>query len=389
MAIVLFEVFQQILLYISAVFALSIVVTHLVCLVGVLANRFRDAVGERTDSSGPVFPVSVIVVAKDEENNLGFLLSSLESQSVKDFELVLASDRSRDRTLEMMKAFAEKHGSRVKVLENTEEVEHLGPKQFVLDIAVGAASGEVLVFTDADCTVPPRWVEKMQLYFRDPRVGLVFGQISLKREKGFFKNFQAFDQPLIHQYNSATAGLGMPGSCFGNNLVARKAVIEQIGGFHSLGYTLTEDAALATAAARSGWRVRVSTRSDTMIQTVAQERWRDFVNQHLRWNGGAFYHEDFATRLAYRYITLYLISSVLVVPFALFLPFLFVLPAASFISVGLLAFLSGILYRRDKSWYLLRLIPYTCFFLVFYSFVTVLSIFRIEPRWKGKRWHTA
>ena len=79
----------------------------------------------------------------------------------------------------------------------------------------------------------------------------------------------------------------------------------------------------------------------------------------------------------------------LVVPFALFLPFLFVLPAASFISVGLLAFLSGILYRRDKSWYLLRLIPYTCFFLVFYSFVTVLSIFRIEPRWKGKRWHTA
>jgi cellulose synthase/poly-beta-1,6-N-acetylglucosamine synthase-like glycosyltransferase len=272
------------------------------------------------------------------------------------------------------------------VLENTEEVDDLGPKQFVLDIAIAAAEGEILVFTDADCTVPRQWVEKLQPYFHDPRVGMVFGQISLSKERGFFRNFQAFDQPLIHQYNSATAGLGMPGSCFGNNMVARKAVIDQIGGFRSLGYTLVEDAALATAAAKSGWKVRVSTRTDTMIQTKAQEHWRDLINQHLRWNGGAFYHEDFATRFAYRFITLFLIASVVAVPIAVFLPFLFVFPAASFISVGLVALIAGILYRPDKSWYLLRLVPYTCFFLLFYSFVTLLSIFRVPPRWKGKRW---
>jgi len=68
---------------------------------------------------------------------------------------------------------------------------------------------------------------------------------------------------------------------------------------------------------------------------------------------------------------------------------LFVLPAASFISVGLMALIGGILYRPDKSWYLLRLIPYTCFFLLFYAFVTLLSIFQVPPRWKGKRWQPA
>jgi cellulose synthase/poly-beta-1,6-N-acetylglucosamine synthase-like glycosyltransferase len=288
-----------------------------------------------------------------------------------------------------MRAFAQKHGSRVKVLENTEEAENLGPKQFVLDIATEAARGDILMFTDADCVLPPYWVSKLQPYFDDPRVGVVFGQVSLHKEKGFFKSFQGFDQPLIHQYNSATAGLGMPGSCFGNNLVARKEVVDQIGGFRNLGYTLTEDAALATAAAKIGWKVRVSTRTDTMIRTVAQERWRDFINQHLRWNGGAFYHEDFATRFAYRYITLYLIASVLAVLPAFFLPFLFLLPAASLISVGLMAFASGILYRPDKSWYLLRVVPYTCFFLVFYAFVTLLSIFQVPPKWKGRRWKPA
>jgi len=380
---------QEILLYISVVFAGSIVLVHLVCLAGVLRNRLADSMRKADSSSVLPFTVSVIVVAKDEEQNLPPLFASLESQSVQDFQIILVSDRSQDGTLDLMNSFAKKYGSRVRVLENTEAAENLGPKQFVLDIATAAAEGEILVFTDADCTVPRNWLEKLQPYFNDPRVGVVFGQISLKKEKGFFRNFQAFDQPLIHQYNSATAGLGMPGSCFGNNLIARRAVIDQIGGFRSLGYTLTEDAALATAAAKSGWKVRVSTRTDTMIETVAQERWRDFVNQHLRWNGGAFYHENFATRFAYRYITLYLIASVLAVPVAVFLPFLFVLPVASFISVGLMALIAGILYRPDKSWYLLRLVPYTCFFLVFYAFVTLLSIFQVPPRWKGKRWQPA
>jgi cellulose synthase/poly-beta-1,6-N-acetylglucosamine synthase-like glycosyltransferase len=377
---------EEILLYISAALAASVILVHIVCLAGVIRNRLEDVL-RRTDSSSALpFKVSVIVVAKDEQENLPPLLASLESQSVQDFQVILVSDRSQDGTLELMKAFAGKHGSRVKVLENTEEVDDLGPKQFVLDIAIAAAEGEILVFTDADCTVPRQWVEKLQPYFHDPRVGMVFGQISLSKERGFFRNFQAFDQPLIHQYNSATAGLGMPGSCFGNNMVARKAVIDQIGGFRSLGYTLVEDAALATAAAKSGWKVRVSTRTDTMIQTKAQEHWRDLINQHLRWNGGAFYHEDFATRFAYRFITLFLIASVVAVPIAVFLPFLFVLPAASFISVGLMALIAGLLYRPDKGWYLLRLVPYTCFFLFFYSFVTLLSIFRVPPRWKGKRW---
>jgi cellulose synthase/poly-beta-1,6-N-acetylglucosamine synthase-like glycosyltransferase len=380
---------EQILLYVSALFGGLIVLLHLACLAGVLRNRLGDALHKADNSPHPSFRVSVIVVAKDEEANLPPLFASLESQSIKDFQIILVSDRSQDGTLDLMKGFAKKHGSRVKVLENTETVENMGPKQFVLDIATAAADGEILMFTDADCTVPPQWAERMQPYFKDPRVGVVFGQISLKKAGGFFKHFQGFDQPLIHQYNSATAALGIPGSCFGNNLVARKVVIEQFGGFRALGYTLTEDAALATAAAKTGWKVRVSTRTDTMIETVAQEHWRDLINQHLRWNGGAFYHEDFATRFAYRFITLYLIASVVAVPFAFFLPFLFLLPACSFISVGLMALVAGIFYRRDKSWYLLRLVPYTCFFLVFYASVTLLSIFQVPPKWKGRRWQPA
>jgi cellulose synthase/poly-beta-1,6-N-acetylglucosamine synthase-like glycosyltransferase len=330
---------------------------------------------------------SVVVAAKDEEENLPVLLASLEAQSLRDFQIVLVDDRSQDGTAELMEAFRARHGARVMVLRNREEPAGLNPKQAALDMAARRAGGEVLAFTDADCVLPPRWLEGLLAYFREPRVGIVFGQIFLGASRGgsFLTRFQAFDQPLIHQWNSGTAGLGLPGSCFGNNLAARRVVLEELGGFRGLGRTLTEDAALVAAAAKRRWQVRVSTLRSTMILTRSQSSWGAFLNQHLRWNTGAFYHQDAATRLPYRFIVLFLTASVLVLPLCPVFPRLTMLPAASFIAVGLMGLLAGVLYRRDLAAYLLRLVPYTLFFMGFYSLATVLSMLRLTPEWKGRR----
>jgi cellulose synthase/poly-beta-1,6-N-acetylglucosamine synthase-like glycosyltransferase len=378
---------SEIALYSAVAVSAIIMAIHLCLSVGVLLNRLRDLLASRQPL--PRASVSVVVVARDEQARLPRLLESLLTQSVQDFEIILVSDRSRDRTLEIMRSFQRRHAHQVTVLENRIQPQGLGPKQYVLDLAVGASRGEILLFTDADCVVPRGWVEGLLPYFRDPRVGVVFGQLSLPDRKPFLHSFQAFDQPLIHQWNSGSAGLGIPGSCFGNNLAARRSFLEELGGFGALGYTLTEDAALVTAAGKRGWRVAVSTRRDTMITTFPQDQWRDFIAQHLRWNGGGFYHPQLASRFPYRLITLFLIASVLAVPLAFVWPPLFVLPAASFCSVGLMGLLAGLLYRNDRTRYLLYLVPYTCFFLVFYSYVTVLSIFRTPPRWKGERLPTA
>lgn len=375
----------ELLLYLTAGISSIIVLIHIVLGLGALANRLRDLRSRGSARSLQRFPVSVLVVAKDEVDSLPQLLSSLESQSTADFEVVLVNDRSQDGTGRIMEAFREKHGRRIKVIHNEQEPGFMNPKQYALDIAARSATGEVLLFTDADCIVPPGWVDGLLAYFHEPRIGIVFGQIALPNSGSFLGQFQAFDQPLIHQWNSGTAALGMPGSCFGNNLAARRSVIEEVGGFRGLGETLTEDAALVTAASSMRWQVRVSTRLETMIATRPQAAWRDFLNQHLRWNTGAFYHRDFGTRLSYRFIVLFLTVSVLALPLCPFLPFLLVLPAASFISVGLMGFLAGVLYRANKARYLLKLVPYTLFFMLFYSYVTVLSMLKITPEWKGRK----
>ena len=383
----------ELLFYAVAASSVLTLTIHLILGAAVVANRVADhRSADRHAGESPAAAesrISVIVVAKDEEQTLPPLLASLAKQTAGEFEIVLVDDRSRDGTRALMERFRESCGPRVKVLSNRREPEGLGPKQFVLDIAAQEASGELLLFTDADCVLPPTWVEGLVRYFADSRVGIVFGQISLYEPGTFLGRFQAFDQPLIHQWNSGTAGLGMPGSCFGNNLAARREAIDQVGGFPGLGYTLTEDAALASAVAKKGWKVRVSTWTGTMIRTRPQETWRDFLNQHLRWNSGGFYHQDFSSRLGYRYITVFLILSVLAVPLCPLWPALAIMPVASFLSVGLLGLLAGLLYRPDKSAYLLRLVPYTLFFMLFYSYVTVLSILRVPPEWKGRRLESA
>lgn len=378
----MFIVLAMILLMLLPV---SIFMAHLLLFFGVLFNRFRE--GRQAESALLITGerVSVVVVAKDEEDSLPALLSSLERQSISTFDIVLANDRSTDRTLEIMKDFKKRLGNRVMVIDNQEEQYTLNPKQYILDKAISYAKGTIIIFTDADCLLPSTWVEYYLSYFRNPETGIVFGQISMADRGTFLERYQAFDQPLIHQYSCGCAVLGLPTGCFGNNLAARRQALDEIGGFAGLGYTVTEDAALISAVGKK-WQVRVSSVRATMIQTKAKESWLEFVHQHIRWNIGGFYSKDFGTRMGYRFIVLYLVLSLLLLPFCLIYPVLLFYPLTSFISIGLLALVSGLLYRENKYSFLRRFVPYMLFFMLFYSFITVLSILKVSPEWKGKKY---
>lgn len=366
-----------------------ILLVHLCLLAGLAANCRRDrkirraAAARDSPAGGP--RVSVIVVARNEEKLLPGLLDSLSAQTMTDLETILINDRSTDRTPAIMEEYSRRQKRPVTVIHNSIAPDGGSPKKALLDRGVRAAHGEICFFTDADCLLPPRWVEILLGYFRDPRVGAVFGQISLPLRGSFLARYQAFDQPLIHQYSSGSAGLGIPTGCFGNSLAARRQALDEIGGFDGLGYTLTEDAALIAALGKRKWKVIASCSRETMIRTLPKGSWRDFLQQHIRWNSGAFFSDDPPTRIFYRFIVLYLAASLLVLPFFPLLPFLLVFPLTSLASIGLLAVPPGLLYRRDPVAYFLLLLPYTLFFMFFYSLVTVLSMLRIPLEWKGTR----
>ena len=385
-------------LLIEAVLCGSIFVFHSLLAFGIIKarvldrrqfrNEFRDAEPKINSSQKDgIIKVSVIIAAMNEENNLPALLNSLTAQSKLNFEIILVNDRSTDETPTILENFRSSSDLAVKVIHNKINPVGCNGKQQALDLGLSVAKGKLFLVTDADCIVPPDWVESMERYFSDKNLGAVFGQLKVSSGKSFISRYQAFDQPLVHQYSTGAAGLGIPTSCFGNNLGFRAEMIQTLGGFKALGYTLTEDAALIEASQRLGWRVRAATLPETEVITESQPDWYSFVNQHVRWNSGAFYSKSVLTSVAYKYIVLFLIFSVIVVPFSALFSWLLWMPLTSLVSIGMLAFLSVVLYNNKGTKYLLicKFIPYTIFFMMFYSWVSVLAILGVKTNWKGQK----
>lgn len=370
----------------------SMLLTHGALAAGILRARGRDRRALRAARAAAPPSVSVVVAAMNEQDALPHLLASLAAQTTTAFELVLVDDRSSDATAAIMERHRAAAPYPVRVVRNRRPPVECTGKQQALDLGVAAAGGELLLFTDADCILPATWVEGLAAYFsadRGAAVGVVFGQLAVRaaapRRARFLERYQAFEQPLVHQYSTGSAGLGAPTGCFGNNLALRAPVLARIGGFRSLGYTLTEDAALIGAASRGGWRVRPATLPATQITTAPQPSWRGFINQHVRWNGGAFFSSDRAAAWGYRYVTLFLIASVAAAPAALLAPWLAVLPCTSLLSIGTLAALEALLYHRRRAPALARVVPYTLFFMGFYAYITLLAIAGVRTDWKGSR----
>jgi cellulose synthase/poly-beta-1,6-N-acetylglucosamine synthase-like glycosyltransferase len=376
------------LLAIYAAAGLAVLLVHAAACAGLVRVLLAERAFRRSRAGAGPFPsVEIVVAARNEEAVLPALLASLARQTDRACTFLLVDDRSTDGTLRLFERFRAAMPERVRVLSSTAESGGLTGKQAALDLAIDAARGDVLAFTDADCVVPDGWAGELAAHFTDPSVGVVLGRVRLPEGRGFLADFQAFEQPLINQYNLAPVGLGGAFGCFGNNLAVRREAALAVGGFRGLGWSVTEDTTLLTAIRDLGrWKVRAAVSAAGTVTTVARSTWRSYVNQHTRWNAGAIHARDWQTRLVYLLvIVLYLPLTLAVLPLGFLDWRVPLLSLASLVSVGSLGILAGLYPGVDRARYYLRFLPYLVFFLFFYSFVTWRAMLARPFEWKGRR----
>jgi glycosyltransferase involved in cell wall biosynthesis len=113
--------------------------------------------------------VSVVIAARDEEQAIGAKLENLLATTypAECREVVVASDGSTDATADVVRSFADRGVT-------LRELETVG-KAAALEAAVAAATGEVLVFTDANSMFAPDALSRLVRPFADPEVGGVAG----------------------------------------------------------------------------------------------------------------------------------------------------------------------------------------------------------------------
>ncbi|TRX39190.1 glycosyltransferase [Flavobacterium restrictum] len=176
-------------------------------------------------------PISVIVCAKNEEDNIINFIPLLAEQNYPDFEIVLIDDASSDHTGAIFEGFEQQypHVRLVKVANNEA---FWGNKKYALTLGIKAAKKEYLLFTDADCyPTSTDWIATMSSQFTMQKT-IVLGYGGYEKiANSFLNKIIRFETVLTAIQYFSWAKLGHPYMGVGRNLAYKKEVFFNVNGF--------------------------------------------------------------------------------------------------------------------------------------------------------------
>ena len=241
----------------------SYFLTFLCC--GMLFNACCNAVLVRRDwrrARGTALPrpaprVSVIVPARNEALNIEACLESLGAQQYPDFEVICIDDCSEDGTGPIARGVAERYPA-VRVIEGAPLPQGWIGKPWACKQGFDAATGEFLLFTDADTEFHPRALEQAVRYAQASEAGLLSGLPRLVA----VSLWERLSVPIL-AFTTATfvyALISVPwlrrlSAASGAFLFFRREVYEAIGGHERVRGNIVDDLGLARATKWDGHRV--------------------------------------------------------------------------------------------------------------------------------------
>lgn len=228
---------------------------------------------------------SVIVCARNEEQNIIACLNSLDKLKypANKLEILIVDDFSTDKTGKLIDEFIECRPLFCKVIP--EESGKLKGKINALNSGIKISKGEIILLTDADCTVNENWVTETASYF-NKNTGMICGFTTLKT-KTAFEAMQAIDVTFLLSVASGTANINKPVSCIGNNISFRKEAYIKTGGFENLPFSVTEDYLLMNEISKlKEYEIIFPLDEKTAVQSSACPDLSTLIKQKNRWAAG-------------------------------------------------------------------------------------------------------
>jgi len=236
---------------------------------------------EKKGSSSLNRPISVIICAKNEAENLQSFLPSIINQEYSNFEIVLINDASSDETLDVMESFEKKHPNiKIVNVENTEAF--WGNKKYALTLGIKAAKNDFLLFTDADCKpVSRHWISIMSENFSQEKT-IVLGYGKYKKENKLVNLFVRFETLLTAIQYFSYAKLGSPYMAVGRNLAYSRSEFFRVNGFISHIQVRSGDDDLFIQDAANKQNTTFSTSKDSFTESIAPKNFTEWFRQKRR-----------------------------------------------------------------------------------------------------------
>ena len=226
-------------------------------------------------------PVSVIIAARNEFDNLQKNLLTILEQDYPDFEVVVVNDCSWDGSQAWLEEI-QKSQPRLKISQIIEQEKYPTGKKFAVTMGIKAAKYDLLLFTDADCEpASDQWIRNMQSRFT-PGKDIVLGFSPYRKTKGFLNQFIRFETLITAQFYFSMALRNNPFMGVGRNLAYRKDLFFKHKGFASHQHIMSGDDDLFINQAATTTNVAIEIDSASFVNTEAKTTFDSWSNQKSR-----------------------------------------------------------------------------------------------------------
>ena len=238
----------------------------------------------------PQTKISIIIPARNEEENIGSLLQALQEQSYPSllYETIVVDDHSTDATSEIVK-----HFSTVKLIQLKEDGINSYKKK-AIETGIAASTGELIVTTDADCIPLPDWLKTIAAFKEEREAVLVAAPVVIDCTSSVLQVFQAMDFMVLQGITGAAVYKKQLSMCNGANLAYEKKVFDKVRGFDGIDNIASGDDMLLMHKIWKAYpgKVLYLKSKEAIVSTQPMKTWKEFFNQRIRWASKARHYGD-------------------------------------------------------------------------------------------------
>jgi poly-beta-1,6-N-acetyl-D-glucosamine synthase len=226
-------------------------------------------------------PVSVIIAARNDSDNLFANLPLILEQDYPNFEVIVVNHQSIDESYHIINAYKMQY-PHLRMIE-VERSKHIGVgKKLPLTLGIKSALHEHLVFTDADCQPNSKlWLQGMVNGFANDNQ-IVLGYGPYKEEPGFLNKVIRFDTIFIAMNYFSFALAKIPYMGVGRNLAYTKSAFKSVSGFKTH-YSISsgdDDLFVQEASLLNSFTIQLN--PETHCYSTPKNTWKTWIDQKSR-----------------------------------------------------------------------------------------------------------
>jgi biofilm PGA synthesis N-glycosyltransferase PgaC len=287
------------IIFIFLFFLLFVVYAALIIYYSMAWNAIPKYEVKQSPPGIPTTKISVIIPARNEENNIMSCVDSLSKQTYPRnmFEVIIVDDHSTDATWNMLTNLT---GRDIKIIPiklsgyTNASSGIKAYKKMAIEKSIEASTGTLVVTTDADCSFQPDWLQTIADFYISTGAKFIAAPVKINATNSLLSIFQTLDFIILQGITGASVFKRVHSMCNGANLAYERKVFYEVDGFRDIDHIPSGDDMLLMYKIFKKYPQQVFFLKDkkAIVSTQPETSWKGFVNQRIRWASKASHYDD-------------------------------------------------------------------------------------------------